>query len=274
MRIPLLKGREFDEHDDANSRNVIIIDETLARRFWPEKDPIGEHIRIDDASPAPPREVEVVGVVHDVKHNNLLDEPTPTVYAPIFQTPQGTLPFLANNMNLVVRTSNDPLRAAAVIRQEVLNADLDIAASNIRTMKQYLATAIATRRFNLILVTLFAAVALLLAATGIYAVVSYSITQRTREIGIRMALGAQSSDILKMIIAQGLKMTVAGVIIGTVGSLLLTRTLSSLLFDVTATDPGTYILMSLLLLGVASLACIVPAKRAIRIDPLVAFRSE
>ncbi|HEY0321298.1 MAG TPA: ABC transporter permease [Pyrinomonadaceae bacterium] len=274
MRVPILKGREFDERDTARSLPVVVIDEALARRFWPDGNPVGEHLKIDDAAPAPWREVEIVGVVRDVKHNTLLDEPTPTVYAPIYQSQEGTVAFLANNMSLAVRTSSDPLAMATIIRREVREVDGDVATSNVRSMEQFMAMTIASRRFNLMLVTLFAGVALLLAATGIYAVVSYTVAQRTKEIGIRMALGARTPDVVRMILGHGLKLTLLGVAVGLAGAFILTRVIANLLFDVTATDPATFILMPLILLVVALLACFVPARRATRVDPLVALRME
>jgi predicted permease len=274
MRIPILKGREFDERDGARSVAVVVIDEALARRFWPDGNAIGERLKIDDAAPAPWREVEIVGVAGGVKHNTLLDEPTPTIYAPIPQVPEGTVGFLANNMSLVVRTNGDPLMMATTIRREVSAVDEDVPTSNVRTMEQFMATAVAARRFNLLLVTVFACVALLLAATGIYAVISYTVAQRTKEIGIRMALGAGAGNVLRMILVQGIKLTLLGVVTGLAGAFILTRLVASLLFDVTATDPATFLLMPLVLVAVALLACFVPARRATRVDPLVALRME
>ncbi len=274
MRIQIVMGRAFDERDTARSVSVVIIDEALAHRFFPNSNPVGEHLKIDDAAPEPWREVEIVGVARDVKHNNLLDEPTPTVYAPIYQIPKGTVGFLANNMNVVVRTASDPLAMATTIRREVRAVDSDVATSNLRTMERFLAVAVASRRFNLLLVTLFASVALLLAATGIYAVVSYTVAQRTKEIGIRMALGAKASDVMRMILKQGLMLTLFGVVAGLVGAFILTRVISSLLFNVAATDLTTFILMPLILVAVALAACIIPARRAMRVDPLIALRTE
>ena len=274
MRIPILKGREFNEHDTAQTPGVVVIDQATARRFWPDTDPIGARIKIDDGAPAPPREVEIVGVAAEVKHNNLQDEPTLTVYAPIAQVPAGTTSFLANNMSLVVRTSGDPNAVATAVRREVLNTDNEVATSNVKTMEQFLSAALGARRFNLLLLTLFASVALVLAATGIYAVVSYSVAQRTKEIGVRMALGAQRRDVLRMIVGQGLKLTLAGVVVGLAGAFVFTRAVSSLLFGVGATDPVVFILMPLVLTLVALLASLIPARRATKVDPLVALRSE
>ncbi|MBD0370136.1 MAG: ABC transporter permease [Pyrinomonadaceae bacterium] len=274
MRVPILKGREFDEHDTARTTPVVVIDEALARRFWPGGNPLGEHLKIDDASPAPWREVEIVGVVGNVKHNTLLDDPVPTVYAPVAQSQEGTVGFLANNMSLVVRTSSDPLAMSTVITRQVRGVDNEVATSNVRTMEQFMAMTVAGRRFNLILVTIFACISLLLAATGIYAVISYTVAQSTKEIGIRMALGAGASDVLKMVLSQGLKLTLLGIGAGLLGAFILTRIVASLLFGITATDPAAFVFMPLILMAVALLACFIPARRATRVDPLVALRME
>jgi putative ABC transport system permease protein len=274
MSIPLLKGREFTAQDAAQSLAVVVIDEALARRYWPNQNPLGARLRIDDGGAEPPREVEIVGVVGDVKHVGLEDEPTPTVYAPVYQIPQGNVSSLINNMSLVVRTAGDPLALQSAVRREVQAVDRDVPASGARTMEQFLSASVAPRRFSLLLLGIFAGAALLLAAMGIYAVISYSVAQRTHEIGIRMALGAGRRDVLKMILGGGLKLILTGLAVGVSGAFALTRLMSSLLFGVSAVDPATFVIISALLSGVALLACYIPARRAMNVDPMEALRYE
>ncbi|HEX8140384.1 MAG TPA: ABC transporter permease [Pyrinomonadaceae bacterium] len=274
MSIPLLQGREFTRQDGPDSPGVVVIDEALAARYWPNQNPLGARLRIDDGGAAAPREVEVVGVVGQVKHVGLEDEPTPTVYAPFEQVPPGTVSFLINNMSLVVRTDGDPLGSQGAVRREVQGVDRDVPASSVKTMEQALSSAVAPRRFSLLLLAVFASAALVLAAMGIYAVISYSVTQRTHEIGIRMALGAQASDVLKMVLGQGLKLILLGLLTGLAASLALTRLMSSLLYGVSTVDPATFILVSLLLAFVALVACYIPARRSTKVDPMEALRYE
>ena len=274
MKIPVLQGREFTEQDRAGARLVAVVDKVAARRYWQDENPVGAHILIDDAAPAPPREVEIIGVVDEIKHNGLDEEPTATVYAPFYQIPPGAVSFFANRMNLVVRTSIEPMTLGDEIRSQVQSVDRDVPASNISTMEQFLAATIAPRKFNLFLLVIFAVAALMLAAAGLYAVIAYSVQQRTKEIGIRMALGAKANDVFKLIISQGMKLVVIGVATGLLASLLLTRLMASLLYGVSATDPLTFATIALLLTGVALGACFVPARRATKVDPMVALRYE
>jgi putative ABC transport system permease protein len=273
MSIPLIKGREFTELDKADAPGVVLIDEAAARRYWPNENPVGARLQVDDTA-QPPREVEVVGVVGDVKHFGLDDEPTPTIYTPLDQIPQGALSNLTNNMSLVVRTASEPLTLAAAVRREVQAVDKDVPASSVRTMEQFFAATVAPRRFSLLLLGIFAGAALLLAAMGIYAVIAYTVSRRTHEIGIRMALGAQTGDVLRMILGQGLKLILIGVGVGVVGALALTRLMSSLLFNVSVVDPLTFFGVSALLTVVALLACYIPARRAMKVDPMEALRYE
>jgi putative ABC transport system permease protein len=274
MKIPLLAGRDFDEKDSSQVQEVVVIDETLASRYWPDQNPLGEHLKIDDGAPAPSREVEIVGIAANVKNFGLDEEPTATIYAPFYQVPPGAVGFFINRLNLVVRASSDPLALATAVRREVQGVDKDVPASNARSMNQFLSGSIAPRRFTLLLLGVFATIALLLAATGIYAVISYSVTQRTHEIGIRMALGARSGEVLKMIVGHGAKLVLIGVAIGLMGSFALTRVMSGLLYGVSATDPATFVGVTLVLAGTALGACFAPARRATKIDPMVALRYE
>jgi predicted permease len=274
MRVPLLAGREFTEQDGTDSPGVVVIDEALAHRFFkPDESPIGFHLRIDDGA-GEPREVEIVGVSGDVKHFGLDDEPTPTLYAPVYQVPKGSVSFLISNMSLVVRSSTDPMAQAAAVRREVQAIDKDVPASSTKTMEQFLSASVAPRRFSVLLLGIFAGTALLLAAIGIYAVISYLVTQRTHEIGIRMALGAGRRDILTLVVGQGMTLALVGIGIGLVAAFMLTRVMSSLLFNVSATDPTIFAAVSIVLALVALLAIYIPARRAMRVDPMEALRYE
>jgi putative ABC transport system permease protein len=273
MGIPILKGREFTPHDNSSGAAVVVIDETLANHYWPGENAVGAHLRLDDGEPTP-REVEIVGVAGKVKHVGLDSESTTTVYAPLDQIPESTVPFLAGNMSLVVRTSSNPQRLADGVRREVQSVDRDVPASSARTMEQFLTASVAPRRFNVILLAVFAGAALLLAVSGIYAVMAYSVVHRIHEIGIRMALGAQQSHVLKMVLGQGLRLALIGIALGLVGALALTRFISSLLFGISFVDPLTFVTMPLLFIVVALAACYVPARKATKVNPVIALRLE
>jgi putative ABC transport system permease protein len=238
------------------------------RRHFPNENPIGAHLRFFE------RDFEIVGVVGAVKHNGLDDEPTPTLYAPLAQVPGSNLAFLASNMSLAIRTGVGPLALQAAVRREVQAVDGEVPASSMKTMEQFLSTSVAPRRFNLLLLVVFAGAALLLAATGIYAVIAYSVTQRTHEIGVRLALGAGPGDVLKLVVGQGMRLALAGVAVGLIAALAITRVMANLLFEVSATDPGTFAAVSVILAGVALGACFVPARRATKVDPMIALRYE
>jgi putative ABC transport system permease protein len=262
MQLRVVKGRTFSESDSEKSPLVVIISETMARKFWPNEDPLGQRI-----GRGPDRWREVVGVVRDVKHFGLDSDTPPTMYFPMRQAP-------ARGMNLVVRTSGDPLSVAAALRQQVWAGDRNLAIANLGTMKDLVASSITQQRFILTLLACFAALALLLAAVGIYGVMSYAVTQRTHEIGIRMALGARVSDVLRLVFRQGLVLTLIGVAIGMALAFALTRLMKSLLFDVTPTDAMTFVMVAATLILVALFACLVPARRATKVDPLIALRYE
>jgi putative ABC transport system permease protein len=274
MGIPLLKGRPFDTHDRDEAHGVAIVNEAMARRYWPGEDPLGQRIRPafpDTKTPWRPKGgnawLTVVAVASDVKELGPIDEAVPAFYLPYLQNPSAL-------MRLVVRADAEQMDLVSGIRREVLAIDKDQPVTEIKTMKQFLSESVFRRRFNTILLGLFAAVALILAVVGIYGVMSYSVTQRTREVGIRMALGAQRRDVLRLVLWRGMALMLAGVGIGVAGGLALTRLMSSLLFGVSATDPMTFVLISLLLTGVALGACFVPARRAMKVDPMVALRYE
>ena len=250
---------------------MVIISESFARRFWPNSNPIGVHLRIDD-NDLGPRQVEIVGVVGDVRHLSLDSQPEPHLYVPVQQTNEDAVGLLTNNQYWLLRTSVDPLTLSAGVRREIQAVDREVPASNIRTLEQCLSASVAPRRFNLWLLTVFAAAALVLAGTGLYGVISYGVTQRTCEIGIRMALGARRSEVLKLVIGNGMKLASIGVVLGLATSLALTQFMKSLLFGVSATDAPTFALIALLLTLVALLACYLHARRATQVDPMVALR--
>ena len=274
MKIPILSGRDITDSDDDRAVGVIIIDQALQRQYFGAADPLGAHILINMGDGNPPREYEVVGIVADVKHMGLTDDPIPTLFGPLPQAPKSAVPFVANNLSLVVRTGIDPEALASTVRRELRSVDVDIATAGVRPMHQFLAASVAARRFNMQLLGVFAATALLLAAAGLYAVIAYLVAQRTREIGIRLALGAAPRDILQLMMGQGLKLTLIGMAIGFVGAIAVTRLMRSLLFSVAPNDVMTFGTASVVLIVVALLACFIPARRATKVDPLVALRYE
>ena len=266
MGIPLLAGREFTARDDRAAPPVAVINETMARRFFPDADPVGKRIRISHYMGEAVAH-EIVGVARDAKQMSLNDEVGLEMYVPDQQ-----YPWLSTA--LVVRTRTDAAAIVPAVRRAVSQVDKNQPATNAKTMEQLIAESTSQPRFYALLLGAFAALALVLAAVGIYGVTSYSVAQRTHEIGIRMALGAQSRDVLRMIVGQGLVLTLAGVAVGLAASLALTRVMSGLLYGVGATDPATFAAVSLLLLCVALVACYLPARRATKVDPLIALRHE
>lgn len=262
MRIRLLKGRAFAGQDAAGGQPVVIINESLARTLFHGRDPLGQYI-----SSNTPRKswMEVVGVVSDTRNGTMEDEPGPELFVPYQQQP----PFV---MTYVVRTGLNPDLLAGALREAVQDVDKNQPVFGIGTMNEVIANQIAPRKFRTLLLGLFALLALVLVAVGIFGVISYSVSQRTHEIGIRMALGAQREDVSRMVVAQGLKLTVIGVAIGIAGALALTRMLSSLLYSVKPTDPLTFIGVTLILTAVALLASYIPARRATKVDPIIALR--
>ena len=263
LGIPLLKGRYLTEGDKAGRPLVAVINETLARRYWPDgQNPIGQRLRFGSN-----RVWEIVGIVGDVKHSGLDKQVTPAVFLSYLQTPEA-------RMSLVVRTASDPASMIRAVKDQVYVVDRDQPMYKIRTMDQVVAESQSSPRFTLIVLGIFAAVALALAAVGIYGVISYAVTQRTREIGIRIALGAERGDVLRLVVGQGTALAVAGVVAGLAAAFALTRLMSSLLFGVSATDPAIFAGASLFLAAVALAASYLPARRAMRVDPMVSLRYE
>jgi len=263
MRVPLIRGRYFDDRDTASSPAVIVINESMARQIAPAGEAIGKRIKHGFKA----RIAEVVGVVGDVKYAGLDKETKPEMYAPFAQK---SWPFL----RVVVRAKVDPANLAAAIRSEVQSIDKEQPVDKITTMRSVVNSSIRPRRFYMQLLGSFAGMAFILASIGIYGLVSYSVAQRTHEIGIRMALGAKRSDVLRLVVTEGLGLTVVGLVLGLAGAFASTRVLRNLLFEVGPTDPFTFIAVSLSLLVVALLACYIPARRATKVDPLVALRYE
>jgi putative ABC transport system permease protein len=278
LSVPLRRGRYFTEGDSRSSPAVALINEALARQYFPNKDPIGELLSLGKFEGPIFAEGarQIVGVVGDVSGADLRTPALPRVYIPDTQVPDGMTRFINRLLpvSFMVRTSIDPLTLAAAVKQEVLAVNREQPIFNVRSLEQMMVDSISRQRFQMILVGIFAAVALILAAIGIYGVISYSVSQRTGEIGIRMALGAQPRDVLKLIVGQGLILTVIGLALGLAGALALTRLMAGLLFGVSATDPLTFAVIALLLTSVALLASYIPARRAMKIDPLTALRHD
>jgi putative ABC transport system permease protein len=276
MGIPILKGRDFSDDDHLQSDAVAVVNQMLAARLWPNDDPLGKRIRQyrtgrEDAW------FRVVGVVGNVRHYWLGDITQPEIYFSYTQVPllqSTTIERHRRFMQIAVRTSSDPLSIVAGVRREVANIDSELPLYNIKTMEERLGFSLMAPRFNTTLMGIFAVVALILAAVGLYGVMSYAVVQRTHEIGIRMALGASRRDVLTFILRQGMTLVLVGVVVGLVAASLLTYMISTLLYEVSPTDPATFIGVSLLLIVVAFFACYIPALRATRLEPLVALRYE
>src|SRR5262245_33404667 len=267
MGIPLRRGRRFTARDNSEGLGVAIISEQAARRFFPNEDPIGKRLMYFRA-PSSRDKFEIVGVVGDVKHGSLTEEARPAIYR---HAPQLSL---RSWMDVVVRTEGDPESLIAAARDAVRAVDLDQPVYNIRTMEQRLARSIAANRFNALLLGLFASVAMMLAVGGVYGVMSYTVTQSSHEIGVRMALGARRGNVLSLVVRRGMRLTLFGASLGVAVALALTRIMKNLLFNVSATDPTTFAFITLLLMGVALLACYIPARRATKVDPMTALRFE
>ncbi|HTQ62773.1 MAG TPA: ABC transporter permease [Candidatus Solibacter sp.] len=275
MEIPLVRGRLHSEADDADTQLVAVVDANFARRFWPHGDAIGQKVAVDTvpkSKPPVPRWRTIVGVVGHVKHYSLDVEGREQIYFPENQPLYGS--YVNRDMTLAVRTSLDPTSVTNAVREQVYGLDKDLAVYNIATMDELVSASVAQPRLNLSLLVAFAVLALVLAAVGVYGVMAYAVTQRTQEFGIRMALGATSSDVLKQVFLEGGRLAGLGLALGLIAALMLTRLMSSLLFDVKPSDPLTLGLAAALLALVALTACYIPARRATRVDPLVALRYE
>ena len=264
LHIPLKKGRGFDEHDTAETPHVLVINEAFARTYFPGRDPIGA--RLEGAADF--IKGEIVGVVGDVKHRGLDAEALPAFYVSYRQS--STFPI----MNFLVRSQNDPASLTLSVQRALQTLDARVVVFNVRPFEDFVADSVTPRRFNLWLLGAFAVLAVVLALAGIYGTMSYAVAQRTRELGIRVALGAQRRDVLKLIVGEGMKLIVVGIGIGMLGAFALTRLMKSLLFAVSASDPLTFVVIALLLMSIALLACWFPARRATKVDPLVALRYE
>jgi len=265
LGIPLLRGRNFSDTEQKEPKHVILINEALAKTYFASEDPIGQ--RLDVEMFAKPTPAEIIGIVGNVRYESLTDESSPAVY---FPHPDLTYSF----MTLVIRTDGDPSAIAPAVLREVRALEPDQPVSDIRTMNQVMSEWVARSRFNTLLLGLFAGLATLLSAVGIFGVMNYSVALRTREIGLRLAVGAQPRQVLLLILKQGFWLTIAGVVLGLAAAFALTRLLSGLLFGVAAVDVTTFATISLLLVAVSLLACYLPARRAMRIDPLSALRYE
>jgi len=265
LEIPLLRGRQFSESENKEVKHVALINEAFARKYFADEDPLGK--RIDVGMFEGPNPTEIIGVVGNVRYESLIDGFEPAVY---FPHPELAYPF----MTMVVRTDGDPKAIAPALRREITTLDTNQPVSDVRTMEQVMSETLSRARFNTLLLSLFAGLATLLSAVGIFGVMNYSVALRTREIGLRVAIGAQPRQVLVLILRQGLLLTIVGVVIGLLAAFALTRLLSGLLFGVAAVDPSTFAIISILLIAVSLVACYLPARRAMKIDPLLALRSE
>jgi len=261
LRVPLLGGREFTAADNAQTPRVVIVNETFARRFWPNQNPLGKHIVIGRG----PDPAEVIGVAADIKNKGLDQDTQEQLYLPFPQLPWG-------NMNLLVRTAVAPQSMISAVRAQVAMVDPDQPVTNIQTVEELMDGSRSQPRFTALLLGAFSATALVLAVIGIYGVLSYSVAQRRHEFGIRLALGAEQADILRLVLRQGLILAITGIAIGLMASLLLTRLMSSVLYKIGTHDPTTFVLTPLFFLCIALLASYLPARRATKVDPIEALR--
>lgn len=261
LRIPLLRGRNFTEQEIREAKTVAIVSQQLVNTVFPNEEPLGKRL----VSAIGGQAFEIIGVVGDIRHQSLAGQPFPAMYFPTRDS---------GRMNIVIRTQNDPMSIVGAVRQEVRALDSDQPIAAVKRMSDWVDSSVAVPRYRTTLLAAFAALAMILAATGIYGVMSYTVAQRTHEIGVRMALGARRFDVLKLVVRQGMVLTLAGVIVGLIGAFALTRVMVSLLFGVTAKDPITFATVAGVLIAVAFVACFIPARRATKVDPLVALRYE
>ena len=276
MKMHVVRGRNISDADSGTSAGVVVVNEAFARRYFKDQEPLGQRMIVAKSMGkelARPTPLEVIGVVSDTKQTSLIDVAPPTIYVPTAQVPD---PLMANfrGFYFVIRTTADPMSYAAAVRREMLALDSKQPIRNMRTMDEVIATSISAQRFQMMLLTLFGGIGLALSSIGIYGVMAYIVSQRTREIGIRMALGAELKDVLRMVLTYGMKLTVIGLALGLGTAFALARVLKTLLFGVTPTDLTTFLFVSVVLLVVGLLACFIPARRATKVDPLVALRYE
>ena len=264
MRIPLLRGRYFTDQDRLETQPVVVIDENLARQYWPNQDPVGRHLRRGNDSPW----ATIVGLVGHVMQSALVgDSGKGVCFYPLFQQP-------ISQVFLIVKTNTDAAQMGNSIRAAVASVDPGQPVANLETMEQYVAGSLSPQRIAVSLLAIFSLMALFLASLGLYGVISYHVTQRTHEIGIRMALGAERRQVWRLVLAQGMRPALVGVLVGAIAASFVVRYLRSQLFEVSAFDPMTFLLAGLVLLAVALLACSIPARRATKVDPMVALRYE
>jgi putative ABC transport system permease protein len=270
MRVALLQGRDFSWSDSPQTQPVVTINQAMAKAYWPNEDPLGKRIRQGGPDDAEFPWLTITGVVADLREFDPMTEPAPTIYFPIaqFADTRGIL------RDWVVHTDNDPKAIAANVRAAVWDVDKDLPVTRIRTMEEVRSTAVTSPRLNLVLFGFFAALALILASVGIYGVTAYTVSQRTREIGIRLALGASRMDVVRIVVRQGVRLSTIGVLFGLLGAFALTRLMTSMIYGVRSSDPLTFFVVAFLLMSVALAACYIPARRAMRMDPLVALRYE
>lgn len=263
LGTPMARGREFTPQDTAGAPRVVIINEATARRYWPGQEAVGKRLKYGNVD----QFAEIVGVARDSRAKSLIEDPRPTIYVPLHQN-------YVPDLTLHVRTATDAQTLLFAVRREVRALDAQLPVYNLGTLAEQKDGLLYAERLAALLLTLFGLLALLLAAVGIYGVLSYAVTERTREIGIRLALGAQPRSLLKLVVGQGMILVLIGLVIGVGAAFALTRLIEKLLFGVSATDPLTFVLIPLLLAGVALLACWIPARRAMKVDPLIALRYE
>ena len=263
LQIPLLQGRYFTAQDKLEAPFAIVVNDTLAARVWPGQNPLGKRFRVGFEE----KQREVVGVVGTIKQASLDSEARPAMYLPHLQSPTAGL-------TLLVRTRGEPLSMAAAVRQEVRALDKDVPVTKVQTMEKVLGASVAQPRFSMLLVGLFAGLALVLSAVGIYGVMAYAVSRRAHEIGVRMALGAGANQVLKLVLKDGMTLAFAGIAVGLLGAFALTRLMASLLFGIGAKDPVTFVSVAAFLAFVAFIACYIPARRATKVDPLIALRNE
>jgi putative ABC transport system permease protein len=268
LEIPIIRGRGLTEQDNEAAPHVIVINEEMARRYWPNEDPVGKRMAIGESSKDTSWRT-IVGVVGNVRHASLTEQPVPCAFIDYRQDLESW-----SRMAFVMKTAPEPTALTSAVRSSLVGIDPQQPVYAIEPMAKLIDGSVAPRRFVMSLIGSLALVALALALVGIYSVISFSVSERTREIGIRMALGAKRADVLRMVLGQGMRISAAGIVAGVAIAFALTRLLTTLLFEVSATDPKTFGLIAALLALVALLACYIPARRATKVDPLVALRSE